>query len=124
MEGLYVFASNNKFKWIYFLGGREMEKKRGKTLIGAIVILSISLVIAASLISNAIDNSGYNIANSNSIPSYQYEPHYADYELLFSDGWMYLHDKTTGQIWRKPELSGEPWIAVEHFTDEVDGDQE
>lgn len=95
-----------------------MEKKRGLTLIGAIVVLGISLIIAATMISNAIIETGHQVSNSMSYS----DSNFSEYELEFSEGFMYLHDKTTGQIWRKPELSGEPWVEVPHFASEVQYD--
>ena len=91
-----------------------MEKKKGLSLVGAIVILSISIIIAASILSNAIDNAGHNV--SSNLNGYQGN-YYSDenYELVVNEGWLYLYETNTGQIWKKRDDAEASWEIVKPY---------
>ncbi|GAB0169551.1 hypothetical protein LSPCS325_29880 [Lysinibacillus sp. CTST325] len=38
-----------------------------------------------------------------------------NYELVVSDGWLYLYNSTSGQIWKKLDNSNETWEIVKHI---------
>lgn len=89
-----------------------MESKKQLSLIGSIVILSISIVVAASLISNAINNAAWNhSSDSSSINTGE------NYELIVNEGWLYFYDTTTGRIWKKADDANAAWEEVKHFTE-------
>lgn len=91
-----------------------MEKKKGISIVGAVIILSISIIFAASIFSNAITDVGYHMSS-------QLNSHYSDYypvenfELVVSDGWLYLYETNTGQVWKKPDNPEGNWESVKPY---------
>ncbi|MEH7380963.1 hypothetical protein V7138_10820 [Bacillus sp. JJ1533] len=86
--------------------------KKGLLLFFSVVILSISIIIASKTISDAINNVGLSVPNPSTSSN-------ENYELIVTDGWMYLVETNSGQVWKKannddPEYK---WEAVKHFTD-------
>lgn len=91
-----------------------MVNKKGLLLFLSAVIFSISIVIAAKFISEAINNVGLNLpASSSNFSSSD------NYELIVKDGWMYLYDTNSGQIWKKADNDNpdSKWEVVKHFTE-------
>lgn len=93
-----------------------MENKKRLSLIGSIVILSISILVAASLISNAINNAGWDLSSNLSTINMT-DSVSENYELLVNEGWLYLYDTTTGQVWKKADDPNATWEEVKHFTE-------
>lgn len=93
-----------------------MDNKKGLLQLISIVVLSISLLIASKLISDAINNVGVNLLASSS-------NFFSDgnsggiYELIVEDGWMFLYDTTNGQVF-KADSNTTPykWEEVRHFS--------
>lgn len=91
-----------------------MEKKKGISIVGAVIILSISIIFAASMLSNAITDAGYSMSsqlNSHSGNYYSVE----NFELVVSEGWLYLYETNTGQVWKKPDDPEAEWESVKPY---------
>ena len=91
-----------------------MDNKKGFILVLSFVILSISIIIASRSISDAINNVGLNLVDSNSGSSSD-----GNYELIVKDGWLYLYDTNNGQIWKKADHDDPDsrWEEVQHYTE-------
>ena len=78
-----------------------MDNKKGLLQLISIVVLSISLLIASKLISDAINNVGLHVSASSS--NFSSDGNSGGiYELIVEDGWMFLYDTTNGQVWKAP----------------------
>ena len=91
-----------------------MEKKKGISIVGAVIILSISIIFAASMLSNAIADAGYSMSsqsNSHSRNYYSVE----NFELVVSDGWLYLYETNTGRVWKKADDPEAKWESVKPY---------
>ena len=91
-----------------------MEKKKGLSIVGAVVILSISIIFAASMLSNAIADAGYNMSSQFNSHSGDYYP-VGNFELVVSEGWLYLYETNTGQVWKKPDNPEGNWESVKSY---------
>ncbi|MFO7317299.1 MAG: hypothetical protein C0P75_009595 [Bacilli bacterium] len=81
----------------------------------SIIVLSISILLAAWMVSNAIKNYMHLNAGFPSVV----ETHNNDkYELIVNDGWLYLYDKSDGQIYKKPDTSDSSWETVKYYTED------
>ncbi|MBN6189082.1 hypothetical protein JQN58_19705 [Aneurinibacillus sp. BA2021] len=91
-----------------------MDNKKGVLLFCSIFILSSSIVLSSTYISEAINNVGLNLSAPGSTPSSK-----GNYELLVKDGWLYLYEINSGQIWKKADNDdpNSKWQAVKHFTE-------
>ncbi|WP_099364195.1 hypothetical protein [Fredinandcohnia onubensis] len=91
-----------------------MGNKKGLLLLFSVVIMSFSIIVASKFISEAINNVGHGILVSNTTT-----PSNGNYELLVNDGWVYLIDTNSGQVWKKAD-NDDPeskWEEVRHFTE-------
>jgi len=91
-----------------------MEKKKGLSIVGAVIILSISLIFAASILSNAITDVGYHMSSQLNSQHSNYNSN-GNFELVVSEGWLYLYDTNTGQVWKKPDNPEGDWEIVKHY---------
>ena len=91
-----------------------MEKKKGLSIVGAMIVLSISIIFAASMLANAIADAGYSMANQLNSHSGNYYP-VGRFELVISEGWLYLYETNTGQVWKKPQHSQLQWERVKPY---------
>jgi len=91
-----------------------MEKKQGLSIVGAVIILSISIIFAASMLSNAIADAGYNMSSQFNSHSGDYYP-VENFELVVSEGWLYLYETNTGQVWKKPDNPEGNWESVKSY---------
>ncbi|MEH7387756.1 hypothetical protein V7147_20500 [Bacillus sp. JJ1521] len=91
-----------------------MGNKKGLLLFISVVIFSISIIIASKSISDAINNVGLGLSDSNSSLTSN-----ENYELIVSNGWMYLFETNSGQIWKKADNDDQDskWEVVKHFTE-------
>ncbi|MBD8038504.1 hypothetical protein H9635_17300 [Solibacillus sp. A46] len=97
-----------------------METKISLAIVLASIIIGGSLLYSATNISNSIndvrnDITSSNIQLANSISG---NGIIENYELVVIDGWLYLYNSVSGQIWKKadndnPEVT---WQVVEHFS--------
>ncbi|MBU8880087.1 hypothetical protein BGM26_13980 [Bacillus sp. FJAT-29790] len=83
-----------------------------RALSASIIVLGACLLIFGWFVSNAITNSKPYIPSSISVD----QPSGGQYELIVSEGWLYLYDKTNGQVWKKPNDSDSPWETVKHYS--------
>ncbi|MGE7689542.1 hypothetical protein ACQKMI_10035 [Lysinibacillus sp. NPDC097214] len=95
-----------------------MEKNTSIAIILSSIIIGGSLMYSTTKLSNSIEYAGNTITNSNlqvaeSINNRANE----NYKLVVIDGWLYLCDSTTGQIWKKIDNDNpdETWKIVKHF---------
>ena len=91
-----------------------MGNKKAVILLFSVVIMAISIIIASKSISEAINNVGHGLVVSNTNTSST-----ENYELLVNDGWMYLIDTNSGQVWKKAD-NDDPeskWQVVKHYTE-------
>ncbi|MCR2822119.1 hypothetical protein [Lederbergia panacisoli] len=79
-----------------------------KALSASIAFLGVCLLISVWLLSNAITNSSTNIPSTIDV----YQSSIGQYELIVNDGWLYLYDKTNGQVFKKPDESESSWETV------------
>ena len=91
-----------------------MEKKKGLSIVGAVIILSISIIFAASILANAIGDAGYSMYSPLTSHSNDYYPA-ENFELVVSEGWLYLYETNTGQVWKKPEHSELEWERIKPY---------
>lgn len=97
-----------------FMGEIQMEKNTSIAIVFSSIIIGGSLMYGTTKISNSIDNAGMQIANSN----FQMDDSInGNYELVVIDGWLYLYDSTSGQIWKKADNDNpdETWETVKYF---------
>lgn len=94
-----------------------MDKNASIAIVLSSIIIGGSLIYGTTKLSNSIDNAGGNITNSNfqMANSINGIGTHENYELIVSDGWLYLYNSTSGQIWKKPDNSDETWQIVKHF---------
>lgn len=91
-----------------------MDKNKGLAIILASTIFGGCFVFGSFTISSAIESSGLYISGSINSENVINE----NYELVVNDGWLYLYDKTNGQIWKKPDDDGTAtWETVKHIID-------
>ena len=92
----------------------KLDNKKGLLLFCSIVILSISMIIAAKLISDALNNVGLGLEASNLNTTSN-----VNFELILNDGWMYLYETNSGQIWKKADNDNpdSEWELVKHYTE-------
>jgi len=78
----------------------------------AITVLGICILIAGWLLSNAIRDGGTetHIPSSFSLVDYSEK----DYELIVQDGWLYLYNKTNGQVYKKLDHEDSSWEEIPH----------
>lgn len=95
-----------------------MEKNTSIAIILSSIIIGGSLMYSTTKLSNSIEYAGNTFTNSNlqvaeSINNRANE----NYKLVVIDGWLYLYDSTTGQIWKKIDNDNpdETWKIVKHF---------
>ena len=62
-----------------------MEKKKGLSIVGAVVILSISIILAVSMLSNAIADVGYHMSSQLNSQHSNYNSN-ENFELVVSEG--------------------------------------
>ncbi|MFJ7730604.1 hypothetical protein ACIQXF_01790 [Lysinibacillus sp. NPDC097231] len=91
-----------------------MDKNKGMVIILSSIIFGGCFVFGSFKISDAIDSSGLNISSSiNNSGDVINE----NYELVVNGGWLYLYDKTNGQIWKKldDDDGTANWEVVKHI---------
>ena len=91
-----------------------MEKKKGLSIVGAVIILSISIIFAAYMLANAIADASYNMSSQVNSHASDYYPD-ENFELVVSEGWLYLYETNTGQVWKKPEHSELEWERIKPY---------
>lgn len=89
-----------------------MEKKKGISIVGAVIILSISIIFAASMLSNAIADAGYSMSSQSNSHNYN---SVGNFELVVSDGWLYLYETNTGRVWKKVDNPEAKWESVKLY---------
>lgn len=97
---------------------------KSNNLVFASLIFTIGLIIAAYLLSSAINQVGYgihhtgaNISSSiSNLENYQLQ----NYELIVNDGWLYLYNKVSGDVWKKEDNQDSYWEYIQHFSQQVE----
>ncbi|MBD8033993.1 hypothetical protein [Solibacillus merdavium] len=92
----------------------KLDNKKGLLLFCSIVFLSISIIIASKFISDALNNVGLGLEASKSNTT-----SIENFELILNDGWMYLYETNSGQIWKKADNDNpdSEWELVKHYTE-------
>ena len=54
------------------------------------------------MLSNAITDVGYHMSSQLNSQHSNYNSN-ENFELVVSEGWLYLYDTNTGQVWTKPD---------------------
>ncbi|MEE1130764.1 MAG: hypothetical protein UHX00_03935 [Caryophanon sp.] len=92
-----------------------MTKQTTIAMVLSSLILGVAMIFSAVKIADSLDfvaNVQANQENENEV---------AKYELIIKDGWYYLYDTTTGQIWRKLDytepMPDETWEVITHIND-------
>ncbi|RDU37891.1 hypothetical protein DRW41_08740 [Neobacillus piezotolerans] len=83
-----------------------------KGLSANIIALGVVVLYSTWSISNAI------ISSSSSFPHHISVDQNTEgsYELIVNDGWLYLYDKSNGQIWKKQDNLTAEWERVKHYS--------
>lgn len=90
-----------------------MNKKLNLSmLILSLFILISSLLLSKAIKSTHVDTKDPRYVNINSVDH--------GYELMVDNGWLYLHDKSTGQIYKKLDDDEAKWEAIEHYSTQVE----
>ena len=96
-----------------------MEKNISIAIVLASIIIGGSLIYGSTKIANSMHNAGSNITSSNFqiANSINGNAIIENYELIVIDGWLYLYDSVSGQIWKKADNDNpdENWEAVKHI---------
>ena len=96
-----------------------MEKNISIAIVIASIIIGGSLMYSTTKISNSMENAGGNITSSNFqiANSLNEDGTIENFELIVIDGWLYLYNSASGQIWKKPDNDDpdETWQAVKHI---------
>ena len=96
-----------------------MENKISIALILSSIIIGGTLIFSSIKISNSIEFAGNNITSSNfhMANTLTGDETAENYELIVIDGWLYLCNSVSGQIWKKADNDNpdETWIVVKHI---------
>lgn len=85
-----------------------------KELSFSIIILGVCIVVSSIFISQSISNSNQGIEVPNSFNVHESKE--SNFELIVSDGWLYLYDRTNGQVFKKLDADNTVWETINHYT--------
>ncbi|MBM7663600.1 hypothetical protein JOC25_000056 [Solibacillus kalamii] len=98
-----------------------MGKKLSIALVLSSIIIGGTLIFGSINISNSIEYAGNNITNANFHMANSINGNgngtSENYELVVIDGWLYLYNSMSGQIWKKADNDNldETWQVVKHI---------
>lgn len=83
----------------------------------AVIVLGVCILISSWIITTAFTNSRIVQPSTINIPEISNPEMNSHYELIVQDGFLYLYDKSNGQVFKKlDDDPNSPWETIKHYT--------